>query len=71
MSEKPSNRIAKKEVLRVIQALPQNELSLEEIQDALEEAVLRAKVDQGLAELDRGDWVPHDQALEELRKWRR
>ena len=71
MLEKPSNKIAKEDVLRIIQALPETLLSVTEIQEALEEAVFRAKVDKGLAELDRGDWVPHEEALKELRKWQK
>lgn len=71
MLEKPSNKITKDDALRAIQALPENLLSMDEIQQALEEVVFRAKVDEGLAELDRGDWVPHEEALKELRKWQK
>ncbi len=37
MLEKPSNMIAKDDALRAIQAMPENLVSLEEIQQALEE----------------------------------
>jgi hypothetical protein len=37
--------------------------------DIMAELYFRQKVDQGLAELDAGKGIPHEQARERLQKW--
>jgi predicted transcriptional regulator len=52
-------------VLEMIRKLPDNVT----LADIMAELYFRQKVDQGLAELDAGKGVPHDQAREQLQKW--
>ncbi|MGE0495987.1 MAG: hypothetical protein AB7S38_42670 [Vulcanimicrobiota bacterium] len=56
---------AKQKVIEMIQSLP-GDPSVEEI---LAELNFRAKVDARLAALDRGEKVPHEEALARLRRW--
>lgn len=61
--------MVKQEVLKMIQSLP-DDVSLEQIATELESIRFKARVEEGLNALDRGDWVSHDEARERLRKWR-
>ncbi len=55
----------KDSVLDMIRRLPDDVT----LADIMAELYFRQKVDQGLAELDAGKGVPHDQARERLQKW--
>ena len=57
---------SKQEALKIIHALP-DDVTMAQIRDSLD---FRAKVDEGLAAIERGDVVSHDEALKVLRKWR-
>ena len=58
--------MTKQDLLEMVQALP-DEISIEQFIADLE---FRAKVDERLAALDRGESVSHEEALSRLRKWR-
>lgn len=58
--------MTKQDLLEMVQALP-DEVSIE---DFIADLEFRAKVDERLAALDRGESVPHEEALARLRKWR-
>ena len=55
----------KDSVLDLIRRLPDDVT----LADIMAELYFRQKVDQGLAELDAGKGVPHEQARERLQKW--
>lgn len=55
----------KKDILQLIEAMPEDISLL----DVIEELSFRAKVDEGLAALDRGEWVSDQEARKRLRKW--
>jgi hypothetical protein len=57
---------AKQTALKIIQDLP-DDVTSGQIREALD---FRAKVDEGLAAIERGDTVSHDEGLKVLRKWR-
>lgn len=58
---------AKQGVRDVLDTLP-DECSLEDISYHI---YLRARVDEGLADLDAGRTVPHDQVMHEAAEWLR
>ncbi len=55
----------KEAILEMIRKLPENVT----VADIMAELYFRQKVDQGLAELDAGKGIPHEQARERLQKW--
>lgn len=55
----------KEAILEMIRKLPDNVT----VADVMAELYFRQKVDQGLAELDAGKGIPHEQARERLQKW--
>lgn len=55
----------KEEVIQLVKAMPDN-VTLE---DVLEELYFKIQVDQGLAELDRGESLPHEEVERRLAKW--
>ena len=55
--------MTKQDLLQMVQALP-DEVAIADLQ-------FRAKVDERLAVLDRGESVSHEEALAPLDKWRR
>ncbi len=54
---------ARDRILEALKALPLDAT----YEDAIERIVLLARVDEGLAELDRGEGVSHDEAKRRLR----
>ena len=52
----------REQVLRVLEDLPQDAT----FEEAIERLVFLAKIDAGLAELDAGKGVPHDEAKRRL-----
>lgn len=57
-----SGSIAKQKVLEVIEKLPADAT----LEDAIEQLVLLAKIERGLAELDAGKGVDHTEAKRRL-----
>lgn len=57
----------KQDLLQMVQALP-DEIA---IADFIADLQFRAKVDERLAALDRGESVSHEEVLAHLDKWRR
>ena len=55
----------KEAILEMIRKLPENVT----VADVMAELYFRQKVDQGLAELDAGKGIPHEQARDRLQKW--
>lgn len=58
--------MTKQELLDIVQALP-DEVTISEFIADLE---FRAKVEERLAAVDRGETVSHEEAVAHLRKWR-
>lgn len=59
--------ITKKQVIEVIQAMPQEEFnSTEEI---IEELILLEKIEDGLNDLKEGRTMTHDEMKNEIRSW--
>lgn len=57
----------KKQVIEVIQAMPQEEFnSTEEI---IEELILLEKIEEGLNDLKEGRTITHDELKKEIRSW--
>lgn len=57
--------MTKQDLLEIVQALPEEVA----IDDFIAELQFRAKVDERLADADRGDTVSHEEAIAHLRKW--
>lgn len=58
--------ITKQEILKIIQDLP-DDVSIE---DAIAELSFRAKVEEGLEQLDRGEWISHEEVEKRVfSKW--
>jgi predicted transcriptional regulator len=60
-------KTAKQATLDLVQDLP-DEVSMDTI---LAKLAYLARIDQGLADAERGDIVPHAQVMEELRQWQK
>ena len=58
-------KTAKEEAQALLDALP-DDVSTETILYRLH---VRAKVARGLAQIDRGEVIPHDQVMEDLDRW--
>jgi predicted transcriptional regulator len=55
----------KGEVIKLIQELPEN-VTLEDI---LYKLYVRAKIEEGLKEIEDGKGIPHEEAMERISKW--
>jgi len=56
------HRITRERMLEVIRELPEDA----SVDDAIEKLVLLAKIEEGLAQLDRGEGIPHDEVKRRL-----
>jgi predicted transcriptional regulator len=59
------NRV-KEQVISLVSMLPDNNLTIEDI---IEELYFKMQVDQGLAELDAGQGIPHSEVKKRMAKW--
>jgi predicted transcriptional regulator len=57
-----ANRITRDRMIEAIRELPADAT----IDDAIERLVFLAKIEEGLAQLDRGEGVPHDEVKRRL-----
>lgn len=57
----------KQQVIKMIKKLPENV----SVDDIIGELYFRLQVDKGLAELDRGEGIPHKQVVKRFSKWLR
>jgi len=57
-----ANRITRDRMVEVIRKLPADAT----VDDAIEQLVFLAKIEEGLAQLDRGEGVPHDEVKRRL-----
>ena len=57
-----ANRITRDRMVEVIRELPADAT----VDDAIERLVFLAKIEEGLAQLDRGDGVPHEEVKRRL-----
>lgn len=57
----------KEQIIELVKALPDNAT----MEDVLEEIYFKLQVDQGIAELDRGESIPHEEVERRLAKWLR
>ncbi|MCD9023461.1 hypothetical protein [Cohnella silvisoli] len=55
----------KDEVIKLIQDLPDNVT----VEDILYKLYVRARIDEGLSELDAGKGIIHSEAMEQINKW--
>jgi len=55
----------KEQVIELLKAMPDDAT----VDDVLEELYFKLQVDQGLAELDRGESIPHEEVERRLAKW--
>ncbi len=58
---------AKEEAFQLLERLP-DDVSLETI---LYRLLVKAKIERGLAEIEAGQTVPHEQVMEDLEQWLR
>jgi hypothetical protein len=58
---------AKGQVLKAIEALPTDA----SIEDAMDELLYLLKIDRGLADIEAGRTVSHEEALDRMRQWRK
>ena len=57
-----SHRITRERMLEVIRELPDDA----SVDDAIEKLVFLAKIEEGLAQLDRGEGIPHEEVKRRL-----
>jgi predicted transcriptional regulator len=62
----PSMETAKEQVQKILEVLPDN-ASLEDIQYHI---YVRQKVEQGLADIEAGRVITHEEAMRRLDQWR-
>ncbi|MCY9667493.1 hypothetical protein M5X11_21655 [Paenibacillus alginolyticus] len=55
----------KGEVIKLIQELPDNAT----IEDILYKLYVRARIEEGVRELDEGRGIKHEEAMERINKW--
>lgn len=55
----------KEKVIELVKALPENVT----VEDVIEELYFKLQVDEGLAELDRGEGISHEEVEKRLSKW--
>lgn len=56
------HRITRERMIEAIRELPENA----SVDDAIERLVFLAKVEEGLAQLDRGEGIPHNEVKRRL-----
>jgi predicted transcriptional regulator len=56
------HRITREQMVEAIRELPPDA----SVDDAIERLVFLAKIEEGLAQLDRGDGIPHDEVKRRL-----
>lgn len=56
----------KDKVIELIKALPDDIT----VDDIMEELYFKSQVDEGLAQLDRGESIPHEDVEKRMSKWR-
>lgn len=56
------HRISRERMLEVIRELPEDA----SVDDAIEKLVFLAKIEEGLAQLDRGEGIPHEEVKRRL-----
>ena len=57
-----SHRITRERMIEAIRELPEGA----SVDDAIERLVFLAKIEEGLAQLDRGEGIPHDEVKQRL-----
>ena len=60
--------MTKQELIEMVEALPEG-ADLEHIAEELERATFMAKVQRGIAQLDRGEGIPHEVIEKKIDKW--
>ncbi|WP_068783343.1 hypothetical protein [Paenibacillus phocaensis] len=55
----------KGKVIKLIQELPEDAT----MEDILYKLYVRAKIEEGLNELNEGQGIPHNEAMEKISKW--
>lgn len=58
-------RTTKEQVIELVKVMPDNAT----MDDVMEELYFKLQVDQGLAQLDRGESIPHEEVERRLAKW--
>jgi predicted transcriptional regulator len=58
---------AKEAAVEFIRKLPDSAT----IDDIIEELCFKASVDEGLRQLDAGEGIPHEEAIRQLKRWRK
>lgn len=56
------HRITRERMIEAIRQLPEGA----SVDDAIERLVFLAKIEEGLAQLDRGEGIPHDEVKQRL-----
>lgn len=56
------HRITRERMIQAIRELPEDA----SVDDAIERLVFLAKIEEGLAQLDRGEGIPHDEVKRRL-----
>lgn len=55
----------KAEIIKLIQELPENAT----LEDILYKIHVKAKIEEGLKEIEEGKGIPHEEAMERISKW--
>ncbi|SPF49175.1 conserved hypothetical protein [Syntrophobacter sp. SbD1] len=55
----------KEQIIELVRSMPNNVT----VDDVIEELYFKLQVDQGLAELDSGESLPHEEVERRLSKW--
>lgn len=60
--------MTKQELLRLVEELPED-APFDELATEIQKLHFKSKVKKGLAQLDRGEGIPHDQVKEKIARW--
>lgn len=58
-------RLTKEHVIELVMAMPDDAT----VEDVMEELFFKLQVDEGLAQLDRGESIPHEEVERRLARW--
>lgn len=63
--KEPEMLLTKEKVIELIKSLPDDIT----VDDIMEELYFKSQVDEGLAQLDRGEGIPHEDVEKQMSRW--
>lgn len=60
----------KEKILKILEGLPEDGSLDETILDAIDRLLLLYKIEQGIAQADAGQTIPHEEVMKRMQHWR-